>query len=60
LYLHFECAAFMYKCSEIARIERDFLKTLRKCIAIDMDNVRKYPAWKKALGSLLRLIAPLM
>lgn len=60
LYLHFECAAFMFRCSEIAHIERDFLKTLRKCIAIDMDNVRKYPAGKKALGSLLRLIAPLM
>ncbi|MBP0963963.1 MAG: cardiolipin synthase [Oscillospiraceae bacterium] len=60
LYLHFECAAFMFRCSEIARIERDFLNTLKKCIAIDMDNVRKYPAGKKALGSLLRLIAPLM
>ena len=60
LYLHFECAAFMYKCSEIAAIEGDYRKTLKKCIRIDMENIRKYPIGKKLLGSCLRLIAPLM
>lgn len=60
LYLHFECAAFMYRCSEIAAIENDYRKTLKKCIPIDMENVRKYPVGSKILGSCLRLIAPLM
>ena len=31
LYLHFECAAFLYENSEIPAVENDFQETLKKC-----------------------------
>lgn len=60
LYLHFECAAYMYKNDAIADIEKDYETTLKKCQEITLDNVGDYPWIKTTMGRVLRLIAPLM
>ncbi len=60
LYLHFECAVYMYRNTEIQTIERDFQETLKQCQEITLDNCRRYPVFKKLAGRILRLIAPLM
>ncbi len=60
LYLHFECAAFLYGVSEIQEIENDFRATLPKCQLITMFDVRHDKITRKVAGQLMRLVAPLM
>lgn len=60
LYLHFECAAYIYHNDTILDIEEDFQKTLLKCQEITIESCNHFPKWKMALGKLLRLFAPLM
>ena len=60
LYLHFECAAYMYRNRVVKDIERDYEETLEKCSLITMESCRKYNWAGRAAGRMLRLIAPLM
>ena len=60
LYLHFECAAYIWKNPVINDIELDFFHTLEKCQRIDLENCKKYNPIAKVAGQILRLIAPLM
>ena len=60
LYLHFECAAYIWKNPVINDIELDFFHTLEKCQRIDLENCKKYNPIAKLAGQILRLIAPLM
>lgn len=60
LYLHFECAAFLFKNPVIADIEKDFQSTLEKCQRITKKDCLNYNVFKKLAGRVLRLIAPLM
>ncbi len=60
LYLHFECAAYMYRNSVVSQVEADFQNTLLKCQEITLENQKYYPLLKKIIGSVLRLFAPLM
>lgn len=60
LYLHFECAAYMYKNDVVFEVERDFQETLLKCQEITMAGCRSYPFVKRLAGKALRLFAPLM
>lgn len=60
LYLHFECAAYMYDNDVIFDIEKDFCKTLQQCEEITQKSCDSYPKRKMLLGKMLRLIAPLM
>lgn len=60
LYLHFECAAMLYKNPVVADVEADYQATLRKCQRITLEDCRKYSFWKKAVGKGLRIFAPLM
>lgn len=60
LYLHFECAAYLYKCKEIKNIEKDFEETLNKCNEITFEANKKYNAFNKFVGRILRLFAPLL
>lgn len=60
LYLHFECAAYIY-CNEVIKdVERDFKETLAKSQVITLEECRHYPWYKKFAGRVLRLFAPLM
>lgn len=60
LYLHFECAAFLYRVAEITRIEEDFQATLEKCQEIKMEDLKKEPLLLRVEGWLLKVLAPLM
>ncbi|MCK8827410.1 cardiolipin synthase [Natroniella acetigena] len=60
LYLHFECGVWMYGCSSIIEMKRDFFDILKVCREIDIEDFKE-PEWYKALGrSVLRVFAPLM
>ncbi len=60
LYLHFECAIWLYRCSCILDIKRDFQETVEVSREITLEDLKKIP-WPKALiRSLLRVFAPLM
>ncbi len=60
LYLHFECGVLIYKNKVINDIENDFQETLKKCKKITLEEIKKYPLWKRLIGRLLRLFSPLM
>ena len=60
LYLHFECATFMYRTPAVADVKLDFRDTLAKCREITMEDCKKRPVLKQLLGVLLRLFAPLL
>ena len=60
LYLHFECAAYIYKNPVVLEIERDFQATITKCKPVTLEECRRYPFFKRAAGRALRLFAPLM
>lgn len=60
LYLHFECAVFMFQVEEIANIEADFQKTLEKCQEVTLENHKKGTLLLRIEGWLLKWLAPLM
>ena len=60
LYLHFECAAYIYRNPVVFDVERDFEETLKKCSPITMEDCKNYSWMGKKLGRLMRLVAPLM
>ena len=59
-YLHYECGVFMYRNQAIADIEADFEETLSKSQRVLETDIKNEPLHVKILGSILRLIAPLM
>lgn len=60
LYLHFECAAYLYQSPVIPEIEQDFQETLKQCQKITKQDCMEYPLSKRIAGQALRLFAPLM
>lgn len=60
LYLHFECAAFLYHCEEIQKIKKDILESISVSKEITYESCihmnKPYRLWQ----SLLRLYAPLL
>lgn len=60
LYLHFECAAFLYGMDEISKIEEDFQETKGKSIQIHLKDCSKDSFWRRMEGRFLKLVAPLM
>lgn len=60
LYLHFECACYIYKNKVIEDIQEDYDKTIKECIRIKKENVEKYNIIKRIIGRVLRFLAPLM
>lgn len=60
LYLHFECATWMYKTSCIGDIRRDFENTQAVSEEITMEACKADPFPKRLLRSILKIFAPLM
>ena len=60
LYLHFECAAYLYKVPALQDIRRDFEETMEKSQLITMEEVKKLPWYVRVNGRILKVIAPLM
>ena len=60
LYLHFECAVYLYRNSVIPSIEADFQETLKECRKMSREDVKSQPLGSRIAGKALRLLAPLM
>ena len=60
LYLHFECANYIQNNEIVKEIEKDFQDTLDKSERITLENCKKFSIYKKIIGRLLRLFAPLL
>lgn len=60
LYEHFECATYIYKNKVVADIERDFQECLQKSEKITKEKYKKFSIITRGLGSILRLVGPLM
>lgn len=60
LYLHHECAAYLYKVPALAQIKDDFSNTLACSRAITANDVKNFPLGWKIAGALLKVLAPLM
>lgn len=60
LYLHFECAALMYKCDCISDIKLDYLETLRECQEITYSDCIHINIFRRIGRAILRLFSPMM
>lgn len=60
LYLHYECAAWMYGCSAVTVMRDDFLRLLPLCRVMDDEYLKKRGFLQRIAQSLLRVFAPLM
>ena len=60
LYHHFECATYMYKTDCVADIENDFNETLAKCKEVTNKSIENEKLSYKIMGSLAKMISPLM
>ncbi len=60
LYLHFECAAYLYDSPAVADVERDFQSTAALCREITLKDVARIPLLTRLAGWLLKVLAPLM
>lgn len=60
LYLHFESASILYKCSVIDDMKRDFDETLELSQEITLEDCKNRPILKKISGCILKMFAPLL
>lgn len=60
LYLHFECATWMYNTECIEDVRNDYFKTLEKCQEITYEDCLHVNFFKRVCRALLRLFAPMM
>lgn len=60
LYLHFECAAYLYRVPALADILADFRDTMEKSHCITDHDIRTQGFFTKFFGALLKVAAPLM
>ncbi len=60
LFLHFECATFMYKTKCVHDIKRDFLDTLNQSNQITEEYIKKLSPIKKVFNGFLRIFGPLL
>ena len=60
LYHHFECATYLYRTPCVADIESDFADTLSKCREVTAKTIKNEKFSYKLMGSLMKIIAPLM
>lgn len=60
LYLHFECGVWMYHVPVIQMIHDDYMKTLKLCEEITIEEIKKTSGMKRFWQAMLRLIAPLL
>ena len=60
LYLHYECAVYMYSTQSIHDMEQDYQKTLAECENITLKTCDNYSKVGMAIGRVLRIFAPMM
>ena len=59
-YHHFECGTVMYENPIVSKIEEDFQNILKDCEEMKSDDYKKIHWFKRFLGRVFRIIAPLM
>jgi len=60
LFMHFECAVWLYRDNSISTMKEDFLKTLEVCRQITTEDVNNIKWYHSLLYSIFRIFAPLM
>lgn len=60
LYLHFECATWMYKTDCVLDVKVDYLKTLEECQEITYEDCLNVNFFVRVGRALLRLFSPMM
>ena len=60
LYLHFECAAYIYDMPAVQDVERDFQETAALSQEVHLEDLKKEKLTTRAAGWLLKVFAPLM
>ncbi len=60
MFLHFECAAYIWHNPIVDDVEADFKETLKECQRITLRQCKETPLLTKVWGRALKLIAPLM
>ena len=60
LYLHFECAAYLHDVPAVADVECDFISTAAQCQQVRLEDLKQVNLFIRALGWLLKVLAPLM
>ena len=60
LYLHFECACYIYRDKVIKQIQNDYNEAILNSSRVTLDDVKNYNIIKRIIGRILRFLAPLM
>ncbi|HAX72148.1 MAG TPA: cardiolipin synthase, partial [Firmicutes bacterium] len=60
LYLHFECAVWLYKTKSVSQIKEDFVKTLKVCQEITLEECDNVTVYAKVIRAILMIFAPIM
>ena len=60
LFLHYECATYLYDVPVIEDIHADFKKTLACCDRITEEEYKHFNPFTKILGRIIRVVAPLL
>ncbi len=60
LYLHYECAVWLYKTQSIEALKKDFFDTLQVCKRITLEDCNNIKWYTKVCYSILRVFAPLL
>lgn len=60
LYLHFECGVWIYNSEVIFDIKKDYLKTLKLCKKITLEDCKKISKIKRLYREILNIFAPLL
>ena len=60
LYLHYECAAWLYKTKSVLEVRDDYLETLKVSQKITSADFNMIPWYRKIMFAFLRIFAPLM
>lgn len=60
LYLHYECAVWLYETSSVLDVKHDFDETMKMCREVTLEDCKKVKWYIRCMRSVLRLFAPLM
>lgn len=60
LYLHYECAVWLYDTSSVKDVKRDFDETMKVCHEVTLEECKQVKWYTRCIRSVLRLFAPLM
>lgn len=60
LFLHFECAVWLYNDHSLQDMKEDYLRILEVCRQITQEDIKKIKWYRSLVDSILRVFAPLL